>query len=458
MGNKNKRDNKAGSNSQAGTDAGNGALKTPSHNPKPSPPLQSTQQSVKKPSTNGKQPQRLATGDASPSSKDYAGAARNGTGKGGSSSNGGGSSNSGGGDPSNRFAALGEENSPSKPTDGGREEGEIPPDDPTRALAADVLANLQQAATTAAPSIPAPAGNFLAPFIISSLEQARDNKEEPEPWIMRLVLGAPVQDATLTQVASPLQQSLAGSQPQPNVAPLPQHSGDVSQQQQQNNLAIPTHEQRTRATQDTFRALKASEFPPTLKLEGLPSEDVPEIMAQYRTHIRLSLPENTSDDIIDRRAIKNLRLITKGAAAQSLDLILSSHLEWRSEQQLKLHTGELENRVNQLEKLINTQGDTHVSSAARGRSNSRGPTTQKRGPSQPQIHRNQKAKVAFTQDTKSSGGTVDGGSGSKGGVECTYPGCAGKSKRFTHSRQECRTEKRDLQNGIKYVSVTSQQG
>lgn len=57
-------------------------------------------------------------------------------------------------------------------------------------------------------------------------------------------------------------------------------------------------------------------------------------MGQYRTHIRLSLPENTSDDIIDRRAIKNLRLITKGAAAQTLDLILSSSLKWRSEQQV----------------------------------------------------------------------------------------------------------------------------
>ncbi|CAB1101286.1 unnamed protein product [Ectocarpus sp. CCAP 1310/34] len=51
-------------------------------------------------------------------------------------------------------------------------------------------------------------------------------------------------------------------------------------------------------------------------------------------HTRLSLPENTSDDIIHRRAIKNLRLITKGAAAQTLDVMLSSSLEWRSEQQV----------------------------------------------------------------------------------------------------------------------------
>ena len=57
-------------------------------------------------------------------------------------------------------------------------------------------------------------------------------------------------------------------------------------------------------------------------------------MAQYRTHVRLSLPENTSEAILDRRAIKNLHLITVGAAAESLDLILSSDLEWRPEQQL----------------------------------------------------------------------------------------------------------------------------
>lgn len=72
----------------------------------------------------------------------------------------------------------------------------------------------------------------------------------------------------------------------------------------------------------------------SLKLEGLPSEDVPEIMAQYRTHTTLALPEGTSEADHNRRAIKILRLITKGAVATSLDLILSKSLEWRPEQQI----------------------------------------------------------------------------------------------------------------------------
>lgn len=271
-------------------------------------------------------------------------------------SDGGGSSSSGDGSSrcsSNTFSALAEQDESSSQSDDVEEEGEIfsNSNDSAQAVLGDAITQL--GATDASGASSNATRDFLQPFILDSLTEARNKKETPEPWIMKLAFGAPVQTAAVTQVkprsltsdfsaarsdslsdapASCVAAPTAVSPPSP-MTPPPQQSEAVSQTQQ-NVLATPTHEPRNRTTSDTFRALKASEFPSSLKLEGLPSEDVPEIMAQYRTHIRLSLPENTSEDIVDRRAIKNLRLITKGAAAQSLDLNLSSHLEWRSEQQV----------------------------------------------------------------------------------------------------------------------------
>lgn len=58
-------------------------------------------------------------------------------------------------------------------------------------------------------------------------------------------------------------------------------------------------------------------------------------MALYRSHIALLCgTQPVSQATIDHRAIKHLSLFTRGAAAQSLNLILASALEWRPETQL----------------------------------------------------------------------------------------------------------------------------
>ena len=80
--------------------------------------------------------------------------------------------------------------------------------------------------------------------------------------------------------------------------------------------------------------MKNADLPADLKLEGLPSEDVPEKMTLYRAHIRLLSPDNVSEDTINHRAIKHLALFVKGAAARSLSFMLSNSLEWRPEPQL----------------------------------------------------------------------------------------------------------------------------
>lgn len=55
------------------------------------------------------------------------------------------------------------------------------------------------------------------------------------------------------------------------------------------------------------------------------------MMAIYRSRISLLSQDNVSEQEIDRRASKPLPLITQGAETQSLDLVLSSSLEWRPE-------------------------------------------------------------------------------------------------------------------------------
>ena len=181
------------------------------------------------------------------------------------------------------------------------------------------------------------AGGRIEQFLVGAMERALETGKDPPEWVMQAVCGQPVQDPQVIQVnPRRLQQDLD--------AEASETASTSSTSQQEPSQNTPARQQaispeqtntHTSASQGDYgRALKASMFPSSLKLEGLPSEDVPEIMAQYRTHISLALPEGTSEADLDRRAIKNLRLITKGAAATSLDLILSKSLEWRPEQQI----------------------------------------------------------------------------------------------------------------------------
>lgn len=79
---------------------------------------------------------------------------------------------------------------------------------------------------------------------------------------------------------------------------------------------------------------KATDLPASLKLEGLPHEDVPELIVLYQAHIRLPSHDDVSESIIDHRTIKYLALLVRGVAAQSLRLTLSPSLEWTPESQL----------------------------------------------------------------------------------------------------------------------------
>lgn len=68
-----------------------------------------------------------------------------------------------------------------------------------------------------------------------------------------------------------------------------------------------------------------------LKLEGLPTEEVPEVMSLYETHIRSLSSDDISEATIDYQTMKYLALCVRGAAAQILSLLHSSSLEWRPE-------------------------------------------------------------------------------------------------------------------------------
>ena len=81
-------------------------------------------------------------------------------------------------------------------------------------------------------------------------------------------------------------------------------------------------------------SMKASDIPASLQLTGAPSEDVPEIMQNVRSRVRLHSLDGSSEEVIDRRAIKYLPLLVHKTAAGSLQHLLSETLEWRTEGQL----------------------------------------------------------------------------------------------------------------------------
>ena len=80
--------------------------------------------------------------------------------------------------------------------------------------------------------------------------------------------------------------------------------------------------------------MKKSDLPPSLKLQGLPTEDVPEIMALFRSRIRLHAPEGTPDSVIDHHAVRHLAHLVSGEAASTMNQIQCETLEWRTDKEL----------------------------------------------------------------------------------------------------------------------------
>ena len=80
--------------------------------------------------------------------------------------------------------------------------------------------------------------------------------------------------------------------------------------------------------------MKASDEPVSLQLTGGPGEDVPEIIQEFRSRVRLHSLDGSPEEAIDRRAIRHLPLLVKKPADGSLQHLLSETLEWRTEGQL----------------------------------------------------------------------------------------------------------------------------
>ena len=92
----------------------------------------------------------------------------------------------------------------------------------------------------------------------------------------------------------------------------------------------PTHNHN----EDPKFSIKKSDMPASLKLHGLPTEDVPEIMALFHAHIRLHVPDGASDSVIDRHAVRYLAYLVADHAASTMNQIQCGTLEWRTDKEL----------------------------------------------------------------------------------------------------------------------------
>ena len=87
-------------------------------------------------------------------------------------------------------------------------------------------------------------------------------------------------------------------------------------------------------------------MPPWLKLHGIPTEDVPEIMSLFHAHIRLYAPDGTPDSVIDRHAVRYLAYLVTDGAASTMNQIQCGAFEWRTDKELaQLNTEAVEARA-----------------------------------------------------------------------------------------------------------------
>ena len=86
--------------------------------------------------------------------------------------------------------------------------------------------------------------------------------------------------------------------------------------------------------EDPKCSIKNPDMPPSLKLHGLPTEDVPKIMAFFHAHIRLHVPDGSSDSVIDRHAVRYLAYLVTDNAASTMNQIQCGTLQWRTDKEL----------------------------------------------------------------------------------------------------------------------------
>ena len=79
--------------------------------------------------------------------------------------------------------------------------------------------------------------------------------------------------------------------------------------------AHPNHNEHTKFS------MKKSDVPPSLRLNGLPTEEVHEIMALFHSHIRLHAPDSTPDSVIDHHAVRYPAYLMTGGAASTMNQI-----------------------------------------------------------------------------------------------------------------------------------------
>ena len=92
--------------------------------------------------------------------------------------------------------------------------------------------------------------------------------------------------------------------------------------------------------------MKKSDLPPSLRLHGLTTEDVPEIMALFHSRICLHAPDGTPDSVIDHHAVRYLVHLVTGGAASTMHQLQRETLEWRTDKELaQLNTEDVEVRA-----------------------------------------------------------------------------------------------------------------
>ena len=230
--------------------------------------------------------------------------------------------------------------------------------------------------TTPPPSTDSAIPPFLQNYVKSALRRAEKKGTEPPDWVFKLIgMHDTADQQTLIDQVNPTNLAVdlnaetssrgSGRVPSANgTSNAPSgHSREntptlenmrtstqtrTSSTESPASLPLSTPSVRTndtimpverRSLENAKFQLKQTDIPSDLKLEGLPHEDIPEKMALYRARIAILSGSvgscNVSQETIDYRAIQNLGLFVRGAAAESLNLILASALEWRPEARLE---------------------------------------------------------------------------------------------------------------------------
>lgn len=147
---------------------------------------------------------------------------------------------------------------------------------------------------------------------------------QPHPSNSRVALTAAV-PPPLTNLTQPLK--TARTTPAVESSPTARTTSAVAA----NHTAPTSHYQHTDYEN---MSMKKSDLPPSLKLLGLPTEGVPEIMAIFRSRIRLHAPDGTPDSVIDYHAVRYQAHLLSGEAASTMYQQQRETLEWRTDKEL----------------------------------------------------------------------------------------------------------------------------